>query len=107
MRNSITVIAKKKEEKGDVVLTTTEFAIAAMMNFMTNHHLWCYATGAMSNMIPFIEGLYDFKKIDGNVKIGDGTGLKSTLIGKKNYIAEYKDRMTQNLTLTVKVMLNL
>ena len=89
------------------MLTTMEFAMTAMTNFATDHHLWCYNTGATSNMTPFVKGLYDIKKINENVKIGDGTGLKSTLIGKKDYIAKYKDGTMQSLTLTVKIILNM
>ena len=81
--------------------------MTAMTNFATDCHLWCYNTGVTSNMTLFVEGLYDVKKIDGNIKIGDGTGLKSTLIGKKDYIIKYKDGTMQSLTLTVKIMPNM
>ena len=105
--NTATVTNEEGQEEGDIVLTMMEFAMTTTTNFATDHHLWCYNTGATSNMTPFVKGLYDIKKIDGNVKIRDGTGLMSTLIGKKDYIAKYRDGTMQSLMLTMKIVPNM
>jgi len=55
-------------------------------------------------MTPFKEGLYDAEKISETGKIGDETVLKSTLIRKKDCVAEYEDGTAQNVVLTIKVM---
>jgi hypothetical protein len=43
--------------------------------------LWIGDTGASSHMKNTIDGLFDLKKEENIVKIGNGEGQKSTIVG--------------------------
>ena len=61
--------------------------------------LWIGDTGASTHMKNTIDGLFDLRKEETIVRIGNGEGLKSTTVGTLRAIVEQADRTRLDVTL--------
>ena len=90
------MMASQKEE---AETSETEVSFVAMNETEKISDLWMGNTGASTHMKNTMDGLFDLHNEETIVKIGNGTGLKSTLVGTLKATVEQTDGVKIDVTL--------
>jgi hypothetical protein len=61
--------------------------------------IWLGDTGASTHMTNNDDGMFDCKKINSTIRVGDGKSIKATKIGKKRVAVIQKDGTLHPLVL--------
>ena len=93
-QSSSTTQQNTPAETSDVVMMT------ARADFGTiNKNTWLGDTGSSAHMTNSMEGMFDVKQIQENIRIGDGTLMQTVAIGSKRVFVIQKDGDSIDVTL--------
>lgn len=98
-RRSPRNMGHKKSPPDYCLATTEDQAYITNGSKKTLANIWLGDSGASCHMTNDDSGMFDFKTINDNIKIGNGRMLKATKIGKKKVIIKQMDGQTKAVTL--------
>jgi hypothetical protein len=77
---------KMNNENENAGLTEVESDVALVMNKMKNEYespkIWIGDTGATNHMTSDLKGMFEIRKVESNIQVGDGNEIKTTAVGK-------------------------
>jgi len=95
---------KKKAQERENTAGGDEAEVVMMAHAHTNFDVidgntWLGDTGSTAHMTNSMEGMFDIKKEQGSVRIGDGKLMETSMIGSKRMLVVQKDGETKLVTL--------